>query len=407
MRPQVSVIVPVFNGSRFIPSLIETVRAQTMTNWELIIVDDGSTDDLSATLAQAPPDARRHLVRQSNLGLAGARNRGLAEARSNLAAFLDVDDGWQPTYLTSMCAALDQSPQAVAAFCGWQYTDAAGRPMPQTVLLSAAEGNRLADDLAWRNSLVPSGVVARRQAVLDVGGFDASMQGVEDWDVWLRLIASGPFVGVPKVLTWYRAHAHSMTENVLSMERGRLRLHAKHLGALDGPPADWPSARRRAVGQTYFNTALGLWWQNDEAGGRERIRRAVAFWPGLLALDEFYYELGCAKQPRGLRGAAHGLDLRESEALIRAVLSDREAPAGEQAARAHWGQAWLVLARLARNTDQWPACRRYALRALLSGSGRGRQEAARLLARSLAPAALVSALRPERPPLGTPAPPRL
>src|SRR5690349_6033996 len=109
MPPQVSIIVPVFNGCRFIAQILETVRAQTQSDWELLIVDDGSTDDLDAALAQAPPDARRRVVRQSQSGRSRARNRGLAEAQSDLVAFLDVDDAWQPNYLAAMCAALHQA----------------------------------------------------------------------------------------------------------------------------------------------------------------------------------------------------------------------------------------------------------------------------------------------------------
>jgi glycosyltransferase involved in cell wall biosynthesis len=387
MPPRVSIIVPVFNGSRFVLDLIDTVRAQTLSDWELIIADDGSTDDLDTPLARAPLDERRHLVRQPNLGLARARNRALAEAAADLVAFLDVDDAWQPTYLATMCAALEQAPRAVAAFCGWQYMDAAGQPLPQTVVLSQSEAGRLAEDLTWRNSLVPSGVVARRPAVLHAGGFDESMPNVADWDLWLKLIASGPFVAMPQALTWYRTHTHSMSENLLEMERGRLRLHAKHLGPLDEPVTRWPDNRRRAVGFTYFTTALGLFAQNAQADARERIRRALEVWPGLLDLDDFYYELGCAGQPRGLRGTAEGLNLKDGAALIHSVLFDPPTLVSGAAAARHWGHACLVLARLARNTGQWSECRRYAWRGLLSTSGSGRLKAARLLARSLAPAA--------------------
>jgi GT2 family glycosyltransferase len=399
MPPSISITVPVFNGSRFIPNLIDTVRAQTRSDWELIIVDDGSTDDLDTPLGQAPPDTRRHVVRQPNSGLSSARNRGLAQAQGELVAFLDVDDAWRPTYLSAMCAALDQAPQAVAAFCGWQYMDPAGQALPQTVLLSQSEADRLASDLAWRNSLVPSGVVARRNAIVQAGGFDESMRNLEDWDLWLRLIGLGPFVAVPQVLVWYRTHPASLTENVLDMERGRLRMQARHLGPLDEPLAQWPSQRRRAIGFTYFTTALGLFQQNALAAGRERLRRSVECWPGLLDLDEFYYELGCAGQPRGLRGQAHGLDLKTGEALIRDVLFDPAGLTGEPSARAHWAQACLVLARLARDTRQWPACRRYALRALVSAPNHGRLQAARILARSVAPAALLAALGRKRQPL--------
>src|SRR5712692_4951140 len=159
MPPRVSIIVPVYNGGRYILSALATVRAQTFSDWELIVVDDGSTDEMAAIVAQSPRDERRHVIRQINSGRSSARNRGLAGARGELVAFLDVDDAWQPTYLARMCAALDQAPQAVAAACGWQYMDEAGQPLPQRVLLSEQEASRLAEDLSWRNSLVPSGLV--------------------------------------------------------------------------------------------------------------------------------------------------------------------------------------------------------------------------------------------------------
>ena len=100
------------------------------------------------------------------------------------------------------------------------------------------------------------------------------------------------------------------------------------------------------------------------------------------------------------------MDLRDGEALIHAVLFDREGPVASHSARVHWGQACLVLARLARNTRQWPACRRYALRALAAASNRGRLEAARMVARSLVPQAVLDVLRRERPQLGTQPRPR-
>ena len=397
MAARVSIIVPTYNAAQYIASLLDSIAKQTFSDWELIIIDDGSTDETAACLALAPADGRRQFIQQANGGSAAARNRGLAAAQGEWVVFLDVDDGWHPDFLSEMVAALSAAPEAVAAFCGWQYADPSGQLLPQVVQLGPQEVSELEQGLLWRNSIMPSSLVTRRQAVARLGGFDETLKSCEDWDLWLRLIQLGRFIAVPRILTWYRAHPGSKTDQVARVERERLKVNAKHLGALDEPLAQWPPARRRAVGFTYFNTALGFLWQNDEASGRERIRRAVACWPGLLDLDEFYYELGCANQPRGLRGSPQGLDLRAGEALIREALFTSTAPASEHAARAHWGQACLVLARLARNTRQWPACRRYALRAVIAASNRGRLEATRLLARSVMPEALLAWLRRERP----------
>jgi hypothetical protein len=326
------------------------------------------------------------VVRQDNAGLAAARNRGLAAATAPYVAFLDVDDRWHPSYLAEMCAALDNAPRASAAFAGWRCIDDNGTPLPQRMLLSPDQAARLAADLRWRNAILPSGLVARRSAVEQVGGFDGEMQGCEDWDLWLRLIAVGAFVAVPQVLMEYRIHASSMTENVEHIERGRLKLNAKHLGPLDEPLADWPADRRRGVGFTYFNSALGYLRQRQMARAQEKILLARRCWPDLLSQDEFYYELGCAFQPRGVRGTAVGLSLLDGEALIRSVLFEWLSPElGRAEEKRAWGQANMVLARLARATGHLQAARRYAARAMRQGTGRQRLRGLRTWARSYWP----------------------
>jgi hypothetical protein len=184
----------------------------------------------------------------------------------------------------------------------------------------------------------------------------------------------------------YRVHASSMTENVERIERGRLKLNAKHLGRLDEPLAAWPAQRRRAVGYTYLNTALGYLRQKRMAPAQEKIRQAVSTWPGILRLDEFYYELGCAFQQRGVRGTAVDLSLPDGEALIRSILFEwlppELAPADQKRA---WGQANMVLARLARAAGQPRAARQYAARTVRLGTIRHRWRGLRTWARSYWP----------------------
>jgi hypothetical protein len=271
--------------------------------------------------------------------------------------------------------------------------DATGGLLPQKVLLSGTQLAQLDDNLLWRNSILPSSLVARSTAIARVGGFDETLRACEDWDLWLRLRASGPFTAVPHILMWYRVHSESMTEDVAGTERERLRLNAKHLGPLDAPLADWPAARRQAVGLTYFNAALGFLWQGQADLGRQRVRRAIELWPALLDQDEFYYELGCAFQPRGLRGSAEGLNLDASAALIRGVLFTELPSAPARRAQAYWGRACLILARLARNTRNPRASQAYSLRALVYAPGRQRLLALRLLARNAVPDVWLQARR--------------
>src|SRR3954470_5429616 len=102
MPPLVSIVMPVYNGALYLPDALATVSSQTLTDWELIVVDDGSIDTTPNILAAAPADDRRRVIRQANTGLAAARNRGLAEAGAPYLAFLDVDDRWHPSYLAEM-----------------------------------------------------------------------------------------------------------------------------------------------------------------------------------------------------------------------------------------------------------------------------------------------------------------
>ena len=165
MPPSVSVIMPVYNGGPYVGAAIESVLAQTETGWALIVVDDGSTDDTPAVLARYAAHPAITLGRQAKAGVAAARNRAAQAATAEWVALLDADDVWRPNYLSTMLAALRAAAGAAAGFAGWQYMDATGTPLPQTVVLPAEAAANLPDDLTWRNALVPSGAIVRRAAL--------------------------------------------------------------------------------------------------------------------------------------------------------------------------------------------------------------------------------------------------
>jgi GT2 family glycosyltransferase len=345
-------------------------------------------------LGEATNDKRRRVVRQENAGPSTARNRGLAEATAPYVAFLDVDDRWHPSYLSEMCAALDNAPGAAAALAGWRGIDDAGSALAQHASISPQQAAQLIADLKWRNAILPSAVVARRSAVAQAGGFDVELKACEDWDLWLRLIALGAFVTVPQLLLEYRIHSSSATDNIEHMERERLKLNAKHLGPLDEPLPAWPAIRRQAVGFTYFNSALGYLRSHNQARMVEKLQQAVNHWPGLLREDEFYYELACADQPRGSRGPGPTLNLAAGEEVIRSALFEWLAwDRGVTSRPRAWSQGNLVLARLATANRQPQLARHYALRALRAGPWIDKTRAARELARSLAPRWLVMLAR--------------
>ncbi|MFZ1475099.1 MAG: hypothetical protein WAV79_19465, partial [Anaerolineae bacterium] len=227
-----------------------------------------------------------------------------------------------------------------------------------------------------------------RAALARSGDFDPAFSGCADWDLWLRLLAQGPFVGAPAVLVHYRTHGDNMSDNVERMEDERLRVYHKFLqrpAAEPIAPATWPQPGPQWAGYTYFLSALAYLRQGDSARGAERIEAAAALWPGLLDQDEFYYELACCRQPRGFSGAAQGLDLAESGARIQRLLdADLPALSADQARQA-WGRAGLALAQLGAVTGDRPAQRRFAWQALRFGAPTVRRIAGRRLLRSFVP----------------------
>ena len=373
-----SVVMPAFNSARYVGAAIESVLRQSLADWELILIDDGSTDETQEAVRPYAADPRVRVLRQENSGVACARNRGVSVAAAPLVAFLDADDLWAVDHLESMAARMRATPDAVLAFGSWQYVDEHGTPMPQVVTPFGADPECARKELHWRNAVLTSTVVVRTAAIRRVGGFDTAFQACEDWDLWIRLVREGPFVALTKVSTFYRAHAESMTERCDEMERERLRVNEKHHGVASGPIAAWPAHRRQAVGHTLFSAGLARLRERDVVRGVAKIRQALAVWPELVEDDEFHFELACAYQRRGLRGTRHGLDVQETAQLVRSL---QPLPGG----RASWGRAEFALAWMALVVHDQRTARRHALEALRTAGVHRKAPALALLARSVLP----------------------
>ena len=206
-RPRVSIVLAVHNQARWLPETLASVRAQTMPDWELVLVDDGSTDATAEIAARATADSRiRHLT-GSRRERAAARNRGIAATSADLIAFLDGDDLWHPEKLARQLERLAAAPDAALCYTVARYVDADDRPLPIRRPPVPVEG-AVFPALVRANRMILSSVVVRR-AVLDrVGTFDDALPvlGCEDWDLWLRIARGHPLAVVPEELTRYRVH---------------------------------------------------------------------------------------------------------------------------------------------------------------------------------------------------------
>ncbi|MEI6178046.1 MAG: glycosyltransferase family A protein [Verrucomicrobiota bacterium] len=200
----ISVIIPLYNKSRFVERAVKSVQAQSYSDFELLIVDDGSTDD-SAEIAMRHSDLRMRLIRQDNAGVSAARNRGITEAKGNLVAFLDADDEWNPTFLETTLALRMRFPQASIWATGYCHSSSGKISRNRFHLLhegSDPQGFLLdyfAENGAWMG-LTCSCMLIRKEALQTAGGFPIGVVRGEDHDTWVRMALRYPIAWTPRCL---------------------------------------------------------------------------------------------------------------------------------------------------------------------------------------------------------------
>jgi glycosyltransferase involved in cell wall biosynthesis len=216
-EPLVSVIIPVYNGDRFIAAAIESVLAQTWQDFEIIVVDDGSQDNTSIVL-QGYGD-RIRAVYQSNQGVAVARNHGIQLARGRWVAFLDADDTFLPDKLAAQLAFADANPHLGMVHSGWQRVSEAGHPLMVVEPWHDIPDLTLESWLRWK-PVLPSAMLFRRDWLVKSGGFDRQFPPAEDTELVLRLAAMGCEAGwLRQVTVHYRQHDASAMHRGLPQAR--------------------------------------------------------------------------------------------------------------------------------------------------------------------------------------------
>jgi GT2 family glycosyltransferase len=221
-HPLVTIVIPCFNQGPFVESAIVSVFEQTMTDWEIVVVDDGSEDPATRAVLDSLDWPRTRVLRQENRGLSAARNAGISAGRGSLVVPLDADDELAPRFLGELSAALSRTPSAAYAHChGILFGDIEAvwvtRPFNPYLLL-------------LENSVIGC-VLLRRQAWAEVGGYDETMRaGNEDWELWIRLFEAGwDQVEVAEPLFRYRKHGISMSVTTEArFEEGRQQVRERH-----------------------------------------------------------------------------------------------------------------------------------------------------------------------------------
>jgi glycosyltransferase involved in cell wall biosynthesis len=272
--PLVSVIIPAYNCARFIREALDSALAQDYPALEVIVVDDGSTDDTGAILDSY--GARIRLLSQPNRGCAAARNAGVAHARGKYIAFLDGDDVWRPSKISYQMRALGKAGYKLAysRFIVW-HQEADGHYMPAERMFSAKGPALVSDcelvtghayDALLKDCMVWTSTVLVEKAVLDeAGGFDETLELGEDYELWLRLSRTLPMLGLEQPTSLYRQHPRSITRGARETNYEYLVLNRAL--ALWGPGlAPKPGAMRARLARSMFNHGYSHY-----KGGNARI----------------------------------------------------------------------------------------------------------------------------------------
>ena len=230
--PCVSVITPAYNDAARVGDAVRSIRSQTFPDWEMIVVDDGSRDATAdAARAAADGDARVRVMSLQNGGVSRARNAGLAHAQGRFVHFLDSDDWLAPTCLAQLVASLDAAPEAALAAASYAAASDDGRIL-ETYTTPAMPDPRAA--FARTCAFPVHAALTRAELVRAAGGFDETLPACEDWDLWLKIAASGrDFLHAQEVLAIYRRRAGSLTRDSDRMARSLMRVIPRAFGADD------------------------------------------------------------------------------------------------------------------------------------------------------------------------------
>jgi glycosyltransferase involved in cell wall biosynthesis len=223
--PSISVIIPVYNGEKTIHETIESVLNQTLSDFEVIVINDGSQDS-TLEIVSSIQDPRLKVISYPNAGLSVTRNRGISLASGDYIAFIDADDLWTPDKLESQFKALQANPQAAVAYSWTNHIDESSQ-FSRTGSHMTVSGNVYAKLLLANFLENGSNPLIRRQALTTVGGFDETLIAAEDWDMYLRLAAHYHFVAVPSPQILYRISIDSMSSNVYKQEKESVKVIKK------------------------------------------------------------------------------------------------------------------------------------------------------------------------------------
>ena len=212
-----SVIIPTYNRAKYIAETIESVLSQTYTNLEIIVIDDGSTDNTKEVVSKYVP--RIQYVWKENSERGASRNYGLQLAKGEFISFLDSDDLWLPNKIEEDLNVFEKYPSASVVYSDVILIDSAGKYLKP--LKRKSYSGRVTERLLQGNFIIMAAHLVRTELVRKFGGFieERELSGSEDWEMWVRLSTITDFIYLPKVTAKYRSHAANTMSNAEGMSR--------------------------------------------------------------------------------------------------------------------------------------------------------------------------------------------
>lgn len=278
-RPKVSVVVPAYNALAFLPQALESALAQTFTDFEIFVVDDGSSDQTRLWLSELADPRVRHLS-QANSGQSGARNTGIVNTTGEYVAFLDADDLWAPDKLAKQITYLDANPDVGLVHTSIELIRHDGKRLDKSII-AHGQGDLWRELIAYNPYfliLCGSTPMIRRVCFETVGMFDLALRTHEDWEMWTRIARHYPFATLHEPLVLYRQHDASVSRKYADMASAANTIIEKVYKAV-------PARDQHLKGRAYARASLFAAWRAldgqhyDQAA--QLYREALSHWPRL------------------------------------------------------------------------------------------------------------------------------
>ena len=298
--PRVSIIIPAYNHSEFLAQAVHSVLSQTMTDFEVLVVDDGSTDNSRAVMENIR-DARLRYFYKQNGGVSSARNFGLTRAVGEYICFLDSDDFWPSGYLETMLQKMRENPDCEAAYCMRTLLFADGRKV-QSYQKQYCVSGRLTEDL-FKKSFIQTSTLCFKRTVLQGLFFDEALSNAEDADMWLRVSMRTKFLFVPDIQITYREDFSSSSSQEFSPKQcNRIRVLERFYFRLGGDKYISKKTAANKLGRAYRSVAKKSCRDKYRKASIYLYRKAISYcrwdirlYPGLL--KAFFISVRDDKEP--------------------------------------------------------------------------------------------------------------